>query len=130
MGVPEDVCKFLTKPVRTTNLNYEEVTNLVKRGKVNYFQKGNRKKLLKFSTPNIDIGDVAHAQLMFGDLVVLNRQPTLDKPCVVEFRVVPQKVKTFKINLSATNPFNADLMEMTSICMFLKSYIMRLKNLW
>ena len=108
VGVPEDVCKVLTKPVRITSLNYEEVTNLVRRGKVSHLQKGNRKISLKFCTPAIDIGDIVHVQLTFGEWVVLNSPPTLHKPSMMGFRVVPQKVKTFKINLSATKPFNAD----------------------
>ena len=108
VGVLEDVCKVLTKTVRITSLNYEEVANRVKRGKVNYLQKGNRKISLKFCTPNIDIGDVAHVQLMFGDWVVLNRQPSRHKPSMMDFRAVLQKIKTFKINLSATRPLNAD----------------------
>ena len=81
----------------------------MKAGKINYLQKGNRKISLKFcASPEIEIGDVAHVQLMYGDWVVINRQPTLHKPSMMGFRVVPQNVKTFKINLLVTKPFNAD----------------------
>ena len=108
VGVPEDVSKVLTKPVRITSLNYEEMTNLVKRGKFNHPQKGNRKISLKFCALTIDIGDVAHVKLTFGDWVVLNRQPTLHKPSMMGFRVVSQKAKPLRLIYSAAKPFNAD----------------------
>ena len=38
----------------------------------------------------------------------MNRQPTLNRPPMMGFRVVPQDVKTFKVSLTVTNPFNAD----------------------
>ena len=109
VGVPLEVCKVLTKPVIVTSLNFEVVSKFMKAGKVNYLQKGDRKISLKFCTsPEIEIGDVAHVQLMYGDWVVMNRQLTPHKQSMMGFRVVPQNVKTFKINLSVTKPFNTD----------------------
>ena len=109
VGVPLEVCKVLTKLVIITSLTFEVVSKFMKAGKINYLQKGDRKISLKFCTsPEIEIGDVAHVQLMYGDWVVINRQPTLHKPSMMGFRVVPQNVKTFKINLLVTKPFNTD----------------------
>ena len=45
---------------------------------------------------------------MKGDWVVMNTQPTLHRPFMTGFRVVPQDVKTFKFFLSVTKPFDAN----------------------
>ena len=47
-------------------------------------------------------------RLMEGDCVAMNRQPTLDRPSMMGFQVVPQDVKTFKNSLAVTKPLNAD----------------------
>ena len=108
VGVPLEVCKILTKPLTVNSLNFELISGFMRDKKVNYLQKGDRKISLKFCTPQLEIGDKAHVQLMKGDWVVMNRQPSLHKPSIMGFKVVPQPVKTFKINLSVTKPFNAD----------------------
>ena len=46
--------------------------------------------------------------LMKGEWVVMNRQPTLHWLSMMGFRVVPQDVKTFKVSLAVTKPFNTD----------------------
>ena len=56
----------------------------------------------------IDIGDILHVHLMKGDWVVMNRQPTLHRPSMMGFQMVPQDAKTFKVSLAVTKPFNAD----------------------
>ena len=38
----------------------------------------------------------------------MNRQPTLHRPSMMGFRLLPQDVKTFKISLTVTKPLNAD----------------------
>ena len=55
-----------------------------------------------------DIGDIIHVHFMKGDWVVMNRQRTLHWPSMMGFRVVPQDVKTFRVSLAVTKPFNAE----------------------
>ena len=38
----------------------------------------------------------------------MNRQPTLHRPSMMGFRVVPQDTKTFRISLAVTKHLNAD----------------------
>ena len=38
----------------------------------------------------------------------MNRQPTLHRPSMMGFQVVPQDVKTFKVSLAVTKPLNAE----------------------
>ena len=63
---------------------------------------------MKFQKPVIDIGDILHVHPMEGDWVIMNRQPTLHRPSMMGFWVVPQDVKTFKGSLAVRTPLNAD----------------------
>jgi DNA-directed RNA polymerase II subunit RPB1 len=53
-------------------------------------------------------GDVVERTMKTGDIVVFNRQPTLHKMSMMAHKVVVMKHKTFRLNLSATTPYNAD----------------------
>ena len=108
VGIPKDICKVLTKPMVVNSLNYHLAEKPIREEKVNYVQKGEPKISLKFYKPMIDIGDILHVHLMKGDWVVMNRQPTPNRPSMMGFRVVPQDVKTFKVSLDVTKPLNAD----------------------
>ena len=108
VAIPKDVCKALTKPMVVSSLNYGLAEKLILEKKIKYVQKRERKISLKFHRPVIDIGDILHVHLMKGDWVVMNRQPTLYRPSMMGFWVVPQDVKTFKVNLAVTKPLNAD----------------------
>lgn len=57
---------------------------------------------------SIEYGDVVERQLMDGDYVLLNRQPTLHKGSMMAKRVVVKDCKTFRFNLASTKSFNAD----------------------
>lgn len=56
----------------------------------------------------LEIGDTIKRQLLNGDYVLLNRQPTLHKASMMAHKVVIRPIKTLKINLAATKPYNAD----------------------
>ena len=56
----------------------------------------------------LQIGDKIERQLMNGDIVLLNRQPTLHKGSMIAHEVVILPGKTFRFNLSITSSFNAD----------------------
>lgn len=53
-------------------------------------------------------GDVVERQLQNGDLVLLNRQPTLHKGSMLAKRIIIRPYKTFRLNLATTSTFNAD----------------------
>lgn len=46
--------------------------------------------------------------LMDGDVALFNRQPSLQKTNIMGFKIVGVPGDTFRMNLSATTPFNAD----------------------
>ena len=56
----------------------------------------------------LNIGDEVHRHLKDGDIVLLNRQPTLHKGSMLAKKVKVMKGKTIRMNLSTTKSFNAD----------------------
>ena len=66
---------------------------------------------LKFVNPElIDLkeGDVVHRHLVDGDVVLFNRQPSLHKGSMECHRIKVLPYSTFRLNVSATRPYNAD----------------------
>jgi DNA-directed RNA polymerase beta' subunit len=54
------------------------------------------------------IGDIVERHLMDGDIVLLNRQPTLHKASMLAKKIVVRDCKTFRLNLASTSCYNAD----------------------
>lgn len=56
----------------------------------------------------LKIGDIVERKLMDGDILLLNRQPTLHKGSMIaqNIRIIPGK--TIRLNLATTKTFNAD----------------------
>jgi DNA-directed RNA polymerase beta' subunit len=53
-------------------------------------------------------GDEVHRHLRDGDIVLLNRQPTLHKGSMLAKRIKIKPGKTFRMNLATTKTYNAD----------------------
>ena len=86
--------KYLSlKPNDRLFRNDEEIMNIE-------FQKKKEFKL--------DEGDIVERHLRKGDIVLLNRQPTLHKGSMMAHEAVPMPCKTFRFNLAVTKSFNAD----------------------
>ena len=59
----------------------------------------------------LDIGETVHRKLQKGDVLLLNRQPTLHAGSMMAMKVVPRRgfnQKTITMNLCVCKPFNAD----------------------
>ena len=67
--------------------------------------------LITFPKPKkfeLEIGDIVERQLRNGDVVLLNRQPTLHKGSMMAKQIVIMPGKTLRFNLPSTKSFNAD----------------------
>jgi len=53
-------------------------------------------------------GDIVERKLQNGDILLLNRQPTLHKGSMIAQKVVIRPLKTIRMNLAITKSFNAD----------------------
>lgn len=118
LGVPRRAAEILTVPVYVNKFNIDELTRLVQNRTNEYpsaimIVQNDQIRTLKY-IKNIEeivlkIGDVVVRQLMDGDVILFNRQPTLHKMSMMAFKAKIMNVgNTFRINLSCTTPYNAD----------------------
>lgn len=126
VGVPMYIAKILTFPETVTIHNRERLSVLVKRGRDSYpganvvFQASNVSRGqrmfpidLRFRKEEIELklGDIVERHITDGDIVLLNRQPTLHKQSMMGHRikVIPdERFLTYRVSVGATPPYNAD----------------------
>ena len=127
VGIPVEVARALTVPLEVTLHNQEVAKELVKRGPtpaavdatpyrcgVNYLvrEDGQRIKVMEKNAEAcaelVQPGCVVERQLIDGDIVLFNRQPSLHRMSMMAHfvRILPQK--TFRFNLCDCPPYNAD----------------------
>ena len=117
LGVPEEIARNLTFPEIVTSYNRDRLMAAIKNGPDKYpgaknvFKKDEGKAFrLGFVNRDLDIqeGDIVHRHLVDGDVVLFNRQPSLHKASMMCHRVRVLPYSTFRLNVSATKPYNAD----------------------
>jgi DNA-directed RNA polymerase II subunit RPB1 len=119
VGVPRSIAMTLTFPEMVTPFNLERLRRSVGRGAFEYpgarfIRRGDGTtidiscKNAKVSELRLEVGDVVERHLQDGDLVVFNRQPSLHKMSMMGHRVKVMSGSSFRLNLSATTPYNAD----------------------
>ena len=116
LGVPLTIAKNLTYPEIVNKYNRDKLEKLVSSGPDIYpgvkliESKGKKTTITKSNYLSISLndGDVVHRQLLDGDWVLFNRQPSLHKMSMMAHRVRVMKGNTFRLNVSVTPPYNAD----------------------
>lgn len=128
LGIPKKIAMNLTFPEVVNERNIERLRKNVENGVSKYPGAKSILKKVKNSNGNmtynqfslsmipkkkdntiIQIGDIVHRHLQDGDLVFFNRQPSLHKMSMMGHRVRVLEVgNTFRLNVSATTPYNAD----------------------
>ncbi len=127
VGVPVEVARGLTVPLEVTVHNAEVAKELVRRGPspgpdetnryrcgVNYLvrEDGQRIKVMEKNADAcaelVTPGSIVERQLLDGDIVLFNRQPSLHRMSMMAHfvRILPHK--TFRFNLCDCPPYNAD----------------------
>lgn len=126
LRVPIKIAKNLTFPEVVTPQNKERLTQLVRNGRNKYpganfvFPAGNndlthkiQPKDLRIKNDEVELryGDIVERHIVDGDIVLLNRQPTLHKLSMMahKIRVInDEKLNTFGVSVCDTTPYNAD----------------------
>jgi DNA-directed RNA polymerase II subunit RPB1 len=118
LGVPIEIAKNLTYPEIVTKYNIENLTKIVQNGYDKYpgaksIKRISDKKIVSLKVLNssnyqLDIGDIVNRNLIDGDYVLFNRQPSLHRMSMMCHRVKVLPYKTFRLNVSVTTPYNAD----------------------
>lgn len=127
VGIPLQIAKNLTYPEIVTKHNIDYLTQLVKNGPHSYpganfiistiiddMGNENRRNFKLENTRNprpLKIGDIVERHLVNGDIVLFNRQPSLHKLSMMGhiIHVLDDiNFRTFRVNESVTDPYNAD----------------------
>jgi DNA-directed RNA polymerase II subunit RPB1 len=118
LGVPLEIATNLTFPEIVSVYNRDRLMGYIRNGpdkhpgaKTVFLKQDNRVVNLRFVSPDtIDLreGDIVHRHLIDGDAVLFNRQPSLHKASMMSHRVRVLPYSTFRLNVSATRPYNAD----------------------
>jgi DNA-directed RNA polymerase subunit A' len=125
VGIPVETAKELTVPIRVTSYNINTIKELLRKtieppengfysAGVNYvIRPDNRRvkvteKNAETLTESIDIGYTVERQLIDGDIVLFNRQPSLHRMSMMAHEVRVMPYKTFRFNLAVCPPYNAD----------------------
>lgn len=116
IGVPEWMCRRLTRAVRVTAYNLSSLTRAVEAGPDVYpgavyvVNVDGRTIDLRRSQdrPGLALGMLVHRHLIAGDRVFVNRQPSLHKQSVLGLRVRVVPGYAFRINVAITPCLNAD----------------------
>ena len=118
LGVPQEIAINLTFPEIVSIYNRDRLIAAVANGpdkhpgaKTVFLKEDNRTVSLRYvasDTINLREGDIVHRHLIDGDIVLFNRQPSLHKASMMAHRVIVLPYSTFRLNVSATRPYNAD----------------------
>jgi DNA-directed RNA polymerase beta' subunit len=122
VAIPREMSKILTVPEVVHERNLDYILKLWEDRKINYIYQGKgdfkgRRRLVKesFYTDEINgkklrpqIGDTVDRQIEDGDILLVNRQPTLYKYSFIGDRVKLVDRKTLGIHMTETKMRNAD----------------------
>jgi DNA-directed RNA polymerase II subunit RPB1 len=124
--IPVKIAMTLTFPEVVGPSNIEYLTGLVRRGRYNYpganfvFPASNitsgqyiRPLDLRIKKEQVELryGDIVERHLLTGDIVLLNRQPTLHKQSMMGHRIKVINnldLMTFGLSVAIVKPYNAD----------------------
>jgi len=119
VGVPMEIAMELSVPLVVNSRNMEALRNFVRHGSethpgVNYVTRSDGRRV-KITSRNceevadmLEIGWKIDRQLMDGDIVLFNRQPSLHRMSIMAHTVVVMPYKTFRLNPAVCPPYNAD----------------------
>lgn len=119
VGVPYEIAHQMTIPERINSRNIELMRMYVLRGSdvhpgANYVIRNDGRRIRVSETnreelaEKLESGWVVERQLMDGDIVLFNRQPSLHKMSIMAHRVKVLPYKTFRLNPAVCPPYNAD----------------------
>jgi DNA-directed RNA polymerase II subunit RPB1 len=117
LGVPIKIAMNLTFPEIVNSFNIKDLQDFVYNGSkiwpgAKSIIKKNGSKFLITETNKMNMkleyGDTVNRHIVDNDYVLFNRQPSLHKMSMMGHRVKVMKGDTFRLNVSATSPYNAD----------------------
>jgi DNA-directed RNA polymerase subunit A' len=117
VGVPSFIAEELTYPLFVTEKNIEEAREYILRDehpKANYVIRPDGKRIRVMDAnkeelaEKLEPGMIIERQMMDGDVVLFNRQPSLHRMSIMSHYVRVLPYKTFRLNPAVCPPYNAD----------------------
>ena len=118
LGVPLKIAMNITYPEIVNARNRDFLTKLVQNGPDEYpgakileRKKGEHISLryMDRNSITLELGDIVHRQMLDGDPVLFNRQPTLHRMSMMcHTAKIMRHGDTFRMNVGDTKPYNAD----------------------
>ena len=124
-GVPIKIAMNLTYPEIADKYNINRLYKAIRNGPDKYpganslskckFDDLGNKEIIEYRLSSIDLnnikidyGDIVNRHLIDGDICLFNRQPSLHRMSMLAHKIKVMPNNTFKLNISVTNPYNAD----------------------
>ncbi|ELA45893.1 hypothetical protein VCUG_02618 [Vavraia culicis subsp. floridensis] len=119
IGIPMHIARRLTFPERVTPFNRQRLERCVINGPIfpgaECIVENGVKRSLKYvknrgalAKTLLKNSAVVHRHMTYGDMVLVNRQPTLHKPSLMSHRVCILNDKTIRMHYVNCNSYNAD----------------------
>ena len=117
VGVPKEIAEELTVPLYVTEKNIDIAREFILRKehpKANYVIRPDGKRIRVIDTNREELAEkiapgwIVERQLMDGDIVLFNRQPSLHRMSIMAHYVRVLPGKTFRLNPAVCPPYNAD----------------------
>lgn len=119
VGIPLEIARELTIPVKVNKNNISDLKKLVMSGPnnhpgANYIIRpdGIKKKITDENKKDIanelDFSYVVERHLQDNDIALMNRQPSLHRMSMLAHRARIMPYRTLRLNLAVTIPYNAD----------------------
>ena len=120
LGVPIRIAVQLTFPEKVTKKNIKKLKDCVRKvvkliPSARAVFKYKNKKTISLNhidrhqfAQMLEVGDTVIRHIQNGDWVIFNRQPSLHKMSMMAHRVRILEGLTFRLNIGATTPYNAD----------------------
>lgn len=137
LGVPIKIAMNVTFPETVTPFNIDKLSKLVRNGREIYpganfviplysLESGKQTKIdLRYRKKSVKLhnGDIVERHIVDGDPVLFNRQPSLHKMSMMchRIRVIKDETLcTFRLNVTATKPYNADQLKVSNRQMLIR----------
>ena len=115
VGIPREIAKALLTKVRVTKYNINMARAFIAKGQVVFIVKNGKdfKTLVKNETRmeqsrSIEIGDIIFRHMIDGDIVIMNRQPTIEKLSLQGYSGKITDQRTITVSLPSTGAHNMD----------------------
>lgn len=117
VGVPTFMAEELTYPLFVTEKNMEEAKEYIFRNehpKANYIIRPDGKRIRVMEAnkeelaEKLEPGMIVERQVMDGDIILFNRQPSLHRMSIMAHYVRVLPYNTFRLNPAVCPPYNAD----------------------